>query len=268
MSLKRKLRRAIFLLIGQKNVDYLRCFKFSRIFSKFSKIRDKERFVKDFSASYELEMQIIPRILKNPRTIIDVGANYGTYSFFLSKIYPQTKIIAFEPGTSSYTVLRRIIKKFGLKNVFPVKKGLGNKDEDKEIIMPAQYTIIAYVSDKNTPKKKGDTSENIQIVTLDSFVKKNDIKDIDFIKCDVEGFELNVFEGAKKTLSQMKPTILVEIEERHTKKYNLNPQQVMSFMKKLGYNAYSVKGTDIVRTEAVAKEIPSYLFVHQDKITH
>jgi FkbM family methyltransferase len=260
MKLKDKIRVLLFKILGQKNVDDLRYFKFVHKFGRFSKIKDKEAFIRKFSQFYELEMAVIPKILNNPNVIIDVGANYGPYSFFLSKIYPDAKIFAFEPATRSYNIFKKIIKRFGLDNVIPVKKGLGLKEEDKEIVMPAQYTILAYVSAENTKKNKEDQIEKIKITTIDSFVKRNKIKKIDFIKCDVEGFELSVFNGAKNSLKKFKPTVLVEIEERHTKKYDINPQEVISFFKKIGYSCYSVKNEEIKLADKIVKEIPLYIF--------
>lgn len=260
MKLKNRLRLLAFSILGHKNIDLLRYLKFLHKFSEFSGIKDRDVFAKKFSESYEPEMQVIPKILENPKTIVDIGANYGTYSFFLSKLYPQARVFAFEPATSSYGILRKIIRKFKLQNVIPVKKGLGEKEEIKEIVMPMHYTIIAYISDKNSKKNKEDESEEIKITTLDNFVRKNKIKNVNFIKCDVEGFELSVFKGARKTLKRFKPLVFVEIEERHTKKYGINPQQVLDFFKKLGYKSYSIKKDKIEKADKIVPETPLYFF--------
>mgnify|MGYP001561775123 CR=1 FL=1 len=260
MSIKNRLRTFLFNVFSSKNIDFLRYIKFRNNFGKYRKYESKELFAQKFSKSYEPEMQVIPRILKNPQVIIDIGANYGTYSFFLSKLYPEAKIFSFEPATSSYSILKRIINHFRLRNVFAIKKGLGEKEEIKEIIMPKHYTIIAYVADKNTKKNKEDSSEKIEITTLDSFIQRNKIKSIDFIKCDIEGFELNAFKGAQKTLRKFKPIIFVEIEQRHTEKYNLDSQHILNFLKKLGYRSYSVSGNIIERIDKIIPEIPLYIF--------
>lgn len=260
MNFKDKLRTALFSIIGPKNVDSLRYLKFRYKFGKFLKYKDGITFTKRFSEFYEPEMALIPKISRNPQVIIDVGANYGTYSFFLSKLYPESKIFAFEPSTRTFDIFRKIIKNFNLKNVIPIKKGLGSKEERKEIVMPAHYTILAYISEKNTKRKSTDLIEDIKITTLDNFVKRNNLKNVDFIKCDVEGFELEVFRGAKNTIKKFKPVVFVEVEERHTNKYGINPNDVLKFFKKLGYFCYSTKNDKIVRTDKIKKEIPLYIF--------
>ncbi len=260
MKLKNRLRLLTFSILGHKNIDLLRYLKFLHKFSEFSGIKDRDVFAKKFSKSYEQEMSAIPKIIENPKVIIDIGANYGTYSFFLSKLYPIAKIFAFEPAKSPYGILKKIKKRFSLDNVIPVKKGLGEKEEEREIITPMHYTIIAYISDKNSKKNKEDESEEIKIITLDNFVRRNKIKNVNFIKCDVEGFELSVFKGASKTLKRFKPLVFVEIEERHTKKYGINPQQVLDFFKKLEYKSYSIKNGKIEKADKIIPEKPLYVF--------
>ena len=264
MNLKNKLRILLFNILGHKNIDGLRYLKFSHKFGKFSKIKDKNEFIRKFSKFYEPEMATIPKILHNPQIIIDIGANYGPYSFFFSKLYPKARIFAFEPATSSYDILNKIIRRFDLDNVIPVKKGLGEKEEEKEIIAPLHYTILAYISDKKIKKNKEDNSEEVKVTTLDSFIKRNKIQKIDFIKCDVEGFELSVFRGAKKTLKKFKPMVFVEIEERHTQKYDTNPDKVIKFFKRFGYGCYSVRNSNIIKTNKIRRETPLYIFSAKD----
>jgi hypothetical protein len=55
------------------------------------------------------------------------------------------------------------------------------------------------------------TSKEIDVTTIDSFVKGNDIKNIELIKVDVEGAEHFVVQGAKETLSNFSPILLIEV---------------------------------------------------------
>lgn len=263
MKIKNKIRILLLKILGSENVDTLRYIKFKYKFGKFSRYKDKNSFIKAFSRFYEPEMALIPKILNNPEVIIDIGANYGTYSFYFSKLYPNSKIFAFEPSTRTFNIFGKIIKKFNLKNVIPLKKGLGSKEEKKKIVMPAHYTILAYISEDNKKKKSNDLVEDIDITTLDDFVKRNNLKKIDFIKCDVEGFEFEVFKGAKNTLKNLKPIVFVEVEERHTRKYGTNSDEVLNFFKKLNYLCYSIRGDTLTRTDLTQASNPLYLFVHK-----
>jgi len=70
---------------------------------------------------------------------------------------------------------------------------------------------------------------------LDEFVSKNEISKIDFIKCDVEGAELFVFQGGMKVIEQFKPIILSEISRINQSKFSYNPNNLIEFFKEKGY---------------------------------
>ena len=79
--------------------------------------------------------------------------------------------------------------------------------------------------------------ESFQVKTkkLDELVKKDNIG---FIKIDVEGHETEVIRGSIELIKRNKPTLLVEIEERHTKK---PIESTINFIKKLGYECFQLK---------------------------
>ena len=58
---------------------------------------------------------------------------------------------------------------------------------------------------------------------------------VDAIKCDVEGAETRVLEGAIHTLERFKPLLLIEIEERHSQRYGQQAAQVFEVLAGLGY---------------------------------
>ena len=266
------IRTFLFNILGSKNVDRLRYWKFSfRLSKALKEIEEDKKYsiseqarsyliAKRFSEFYEPEMEAIPEILDNPEVILDIGSNYGHYSAFLSKLYPNSKIYAFEPVERTFNILKKVKEKFSLENVELIKKGLGSQEGDKIIVLPNHYTITAYIKDFYQEFNKNDDIEIVKITTLDNFVKEKKISRLDFIKCDVEGFELEIFEGGKKAIKRFKPIIFVEIEERHTKKYDINPQEVIDFLIELDYSCYSVKGDHITKTNIVDKNIPLYIF--------
>ncbi len=73
-------------------------------------------------------------------------------------------------------------------------------------------------------------------VTLDNYVAQHQLNNIRFIKCDVEGHELDVFRGAKNTLQTQKPIVLFECENRHQAGGSI--QTVFDYLNSLGYEGY------------------------------
>jgi FkbM family methyltransferase len=128
--------------------------------------------------------------LKSFRTAIDIGARYGGWSRQMEIKFQ--KLIAFEPRDRWLFVFPKNIK---MDKVILHPIGLGDKNET--VPMQGNRVIL-------NPIHK---SEMVNITTLDSFK----ITDIDFIKIDVDGYELNVLKGGVKTITKWKPIICMEV---------------------------------------------------------
>lgn len=153
--------------------------------------------------------------------IIDVGADIGYYTLlFRSHVGKLGKIYAFEPNTESKEILDHNIKLNSFENVKTFDVGL--YDSEKKIAMDGDTIIPGDKSNQNI----------IQTKTLDSM----GIKDIDMIKIDIEGAEMNALKGMKETLLKYKPSLLIEVHPGKLKDFNSSSLEVVTFVKSLGYN--------------------------------
>ena len=75
---------------------------------------------------------------------------------------------------------------------------------------------------------------------VDDFVSENDVSHIDIIKIDVEGNEKYVLEGARETLLRDKPLVYCELLRKHAARFGYHPNDVISFMKELGFFCYTI----------------------------
>ena len=82
----------------------------------------------------------------------------------------------------------------------------------------------------------GGRSVPILVTTVDRCVATHSLARVDLIKCDVEGHELDVFEGAAETLKTHRPTLLFECEERHRPRGGV--RGVFAFLAGLGYEGF------------------------------
>lgn len=135
------------------------------------------------------------------KVLFDVGANDGQYTDLLLNTFSRNdKIVCFEPSFHSF---KELTAKHGEKtNVELVPYGLGSKTEKRNLFYDVEGSGWASVFERkdtgfNHPLTQ---SEEINIVTLDDFCASKGIKKINFLKADVEGFELEVFKGAKNML--------------------------------------------------------------------
>ncbi len=215
---------------------------------------------------FHKEMDTIGNVLRKPSVCLDIGANYGLYSYFLSKLNHENKIIAFEPISSSFWVLKKTLSHFRLKNVHPVKIALDSERKKGKMVIPQNTTGLAYVSNTK-PARSSDLIETVEIDTLDNAVKTLDLKKIDFIKCDVEGKELDVLRGGKNTIKKLKPIIQCEIERRHLDKYGFKDNAIPAFLKPLGYKRFFIaKDGGLLQVETTTIPETDFFFIPEHLI--
>lgn len=153
-----------------------------------------------FEKKIPYELDVLNSILKYKKTggiFVDIGANIGNHSLF---IYAHTKcdIVAFEPNTVLYEAFNKSIHENNIKNIQLYCCALG-----KEYSLAKFATINEY----NTGGQSLTTGDGtIEVKKLDDF----NIKNVDIIKIDVEGMEMDVLEGAINTIKNNKPIVYVE----------------------------------------------------------
>jgi len=169
------------------------------------------------------------------KVVFDIGAHKGE---FLQNILTHSKLLkiyAFEP---QYEIFQELKKNFNkLKNVFIHNKAMSNIDTRKKLRINLKTSTSTFSKyNKNsywrmfkefllTGSKKSSfiKSEIVKTTTLDNFCKKNHIKNIDLLKIDTEGHELEVLFGGKKTLKNNVKYLLIEIHRSKIyKNYKVN----------------------------------------------
>jgi FkbM family methyltransferase len=117
--------------------------------------------------------------------IIDVGALAGEFSFWVS---PYAKnVYAMEPEKSQYEELEWNIKDYEFKNVIPFHLAIGKTNGVTKVVGSSRG---GYVTDQNT---KDPNAQEVELKTLATFIKENNIDYVDILKIDIENGELDVF---------------------------------------------------------------------------
>jgi FkbM family methyltransferase len=139
--------------------------------------------------------------------VIDVGANIGMTSMLFSQF--AQRVYAFEPSPSTFNYLKENIEDNDCSNVELFNYGLGDKAETLTITFSQDNRSGGYVSEKIRPQQ-GHVTEEIEVVTIDQYFIDHEIK-ANFIKIDVEGYELNVLKGGAEYIEKYKPTVVLEM---------------------------------------------------------
>jgi FkbM family methyltransferase len=131
-------------------------------------------------------------LLKKDDLVLDLGAGAGDFCIIASnKIGQQGKIVALEPHKEDFDILERNIDKNRCRNIIPVNLGVGDKPEEKEISFWGK-----------TFKSKIDTVENV-------LERLSISKDVNFIKMDIEGAEIQV---VNKSIEIFKRARVISLE--------------------------------------------------------
>ncbi|MES2142200.1 MAG: FkbM family methyltransferase [Pseudomonadota bacterium] len=149
---------------------------------------------------------------KDDYQVLDLGANIGLTAIALANICKKGKIIAIEPMSYTFNLLKNNIKNSRIKNIFAHNFGVGNKECQVMMQSHGDFLAGAFIVDSyQQANKKCISSKEVPIKPLDSIFEKLEIERVDFIKMDLEGYELFALEGAKKLLKQFKPIVYLEM---------------------------------------------------------
>jgi len=206
----------------------------------------------------------------NIKTIFDVGAHHGETALEYSKFFPTSKIYSFEPFYDSFEKLENNIS--SITNVKTFNIGLSNKTSSMEfnINEGSPTNSILRLSDNapNTWDNSGLNHKNhleCQFKTIDDFMSKNEIEEIDLLKIDTQGSEYLVLEGAEKVFQKSKiKTIYMEIiigdtyVGQKSLSYYLNKMESYEFKLQGFYDLTFNTKSDLIQLDA--------LFIHKNFI--
>ena len=137
-------------------------------------------------------------------TVVDVGANIGAYtSWAASYLGPGGRLVAIEPNPVSYEMLTRSIE--DLPGVVSAHQ-LACAAEDGELPL---YSRPGYtVSSSLTGFEGAERTDLVRVRPLDDVLAEQGVNAVDMLKVDVEGAELEVLEGARRTLTSTRRVAL------------------------------------------------------------
>lgn len=205
----------------------------------------------------EPEMQVIRSVVNLGDHVADIGANVGVYTLdFSVAVGLDGRVYSFEPVDENYDILIALVAKLGLDNVTTFHAALGSETTKGEIVIPQMDGFRgfywAHLADPNDAGRR----EKVEVLKLDDLYERGAVDTLSFIKCDVEGSELEVLRGAVNIVNACRPTWLMEISRKTS-------VQVFDFFKDLGYEAFVYRGC-LTPTNAYRDgEFSNYFFFHK-----
>ena len=193
---------------------------------------------------YDLESRYLDRFIAPGDVVVDAGAGLGIYTVGTAKLVgAEGRVLAFEPGRESFSVLERNIKLNLPNNVRCFRSALSERDGMARLFhhenRPVSYSLE---SGKNTE----GFWEQTRTITLDTVAEQQGITRLDLLKMDVEGAEELVLEGGRALLRHSRPTILFETSPGGARRLGLAPDGAWQALAKLGYRFFSLRPKGIL----------------------
>ncbi|OUJ73733.1 FkbM family methyltransferase [Hymenobacter crusticola] len=180
------------------------------------------------------ELFFLAKLVKPGFVCLDIGANLGYYSVALSRLAgPQGKVLAVEPIPIFQNIWKDNVRLSGYNNVQLLPYALGGENTTVQMGTPERNGLLHHgmtkIAASNTQEHYARTYD-VPMRVPDELL--TDLARLDFVKCDVEGFEYEVFRHMQLTLRRFRPLIQTELNGLE------NRRNVVELLEKLGYKPF------------------------------
>jgi FkbM family methyltransferase len=175
------------------------------------------------------ERVLLRRLIRPGMTVVDIGANIGIYTRFLSRLAAISgHVHAFEPAPSNY---RRLLENAGhFTNATLNQAAVGDRSGSIRLFFSADLNVDHRTFDSGDVRKGID----VPVVSLDEYFTAG--QRVDLIKIDVQGYELSVLQGAKRVLAENRDIkVLMEFWPYGLAKAGVAPSSVIDLIKSIGF---------------------------------
>ncbi|MDP4129188.1 MAG: FkbM family methyltransferase [Bacteroidota bacterium] len=201
------------------------------------------------------DIYFLKNLIRPGDQCIDVGAHLGYFTFELSRLTGSNgHVYAIEPMSKFYQTLQALLKKKKAKNVTLEQYAMGASEEFVEMGIPkvnnvkkfayaraVQYnTFLEYVESEKVRNLHGDEHFG-------------HLQQVDFIKCDVEGLELAVFQSFLEIIRKHRPIILCELGD---------PAERVRLLELLQGNAYGIYYLEYKKLKPMEPDSPVKTISH------
>lgn len=218
----------------------------------------------------EPELAGLPPLVGPGAVCIDIGAEYGLYTWPLSALVgPGGAVHSVEPLHGPARWLRSVATGLGCANVTVHRTALGARAQQGFMSLPRRRLLPVHGRAFLTEGARGSGPNTefahsrpvpTPIRTVDGMCRHLGLRRVDFIKADVEGAEAAVLSGAEDTLRIWRPALLLEIEDRHLAKYDRQSTDLVRRLSALDYGMHRWRDGRWDRVHHVTDDCRNYLF--------
>ncbi|HEY1721249.1 MAG TPA: FkbM family methyltransferase [Magnetospirillaceae bacterium] len=193
------------------------------------------------ATAYQHHRELVPalnRLIGKDAVVFDVGAHSGQFATLFARLASNGVVYSFEPGRYARMILTFSLALNRASNVrvFPI--ALGDKAGPSSIRMPIKRSGsfgfgLANLGTRDEGRQH--VSEPIDVATLDGLVGAMGVTQVDFVKADIEGWEMRMLVGGRAMLERFHPTLWLEMVDSHLARAGDSIAALWAFLTGLGY---------------------------------
>jgi FkbM family methyltransferase len=214
------------------------------------------------------ELHHIRKIVQPGHTVMDIGANLGYYSFFMARCAGTAgKLIAVEPIPLFCEIWRKNLRKIPEHQRTLVNCALGTETKEKvRMTIPVVNGIVRHGLTRiqeNPTAEMSELSFDVEMRTGDGILQELKIQRLDFVKCDVEGFERYVIPSLSMAIEKFRPMFQIELSGKE------NRAEVVDFLLKKGYSIFllTAHGLSTIQKSDIFTINQDFYFIHEIELS-
>ena len=248
--MKKKIKAYLFRLLGEEN--YLKLLNRGFFFLyNTGLLKSDEGYKYHYYAK---------RLIKEGDTVVDIGANLGYFTKLFSKwVGDKGRVIAIEPVPLYTKIIRWTCK--SRKNITLFPYALGKENKKVHLVTPDHFgylrTGLPHIYDEKNNKALSEYEFSFEAEMKKANELFESFEKIDYLKCDIEGYEEVVIPEILPVLERFKPTIQIETWGSHK-------PIVEAALTSAGFEKYYLEGGSLKKAVAGTEDAPGDLiFIHK-----
>jgi FkbM family methyltransferase len=199
-------------------------------------------------------------------TVYDVGAFHGLLTLFFAS--RAKAVVCFEPNNQNRKRLLENLNLNGIKNVQVRKVGVGSQSETRRMVGSPLMQGGASVDGKTVEALLraglGTEMQEISIVTLDEEISQANLPAPDFIKIDIEGWEMEALRGARNILELYKPELFLEMHGETVREKKRKVAEIVAFLWGIKYrHLRHIESGTAITPENTSAAMEGHLYCRQ-----
>ena len=175
--------------------------------------------------------------------VYDIGANVGFFSLIAARLVCQQGCVySFEPVTENVVSIRENARLNDLNNVTLFDVAVGRTSGTAELLL-TDWDGGSSLSTSLVKPDEPISRRAVQVVTLDDFVERENLRLPSFVKIDVEGVELDVLMGMSRTIARSKSVLLYELDDGDKDSFQRRWAELDAYVTGLGYKVDHLKSS-------------------------